>query len=84
LGYHTKLDTGVVASDVPESEIKHSNIAKHRENPPKITKIGTIICDEATVGASSVLKSGTVVDFCAYIPPLTSASGYYKPFYGVK
>jgi acetyltransferase-like isoleucine patch superfamily enzyme len=47
-------------------------------------RLGSIICDGAKIGASSVINPGTVIDEGAIVHPLITVSGYVYPFSTVK
>lgn len=84
IGYESALGQGVM---IPNAHLDGTNITVNTlANSYDLgkTKLGSVVCDGVNIGAGSVVSPGSIIDCCSSIPPLTSVSGYIRPYTNAK
>lgn len=84
LGYEAILGEGTVVTD---TRLDSLNVSINMPSGTCLSgrsRLGAVICDGAKVGAACVVNPGSVIDSNAQIYPLSSVSGYIRPYANVK
>ncbi|MBR3686635.1 MAG: hypothetical protein IKL66_04035 [Clostridia bacterium] len=84
LGYEAILGEGTMVSDTRLDALNVSINMPDGTYFSGRSHLGAVICDGARVGASCVVNPGSVIDSNALIYPLSSVSGYVRPYSNVK
>ncbi len=84
IGYNAYLDAGAT---LPQSRLDGAGVLFDMPDGVYISgkaRLGAVICDEARIGALSVIGSGSVIDGSAIVRSGVTVSGYIPPYYGVR
>lgn len=80
LGYGSHVGYGTIVNDTrPDGDTVAISMPEGTYLTGK-TKIGAVICDGVKIGASCLLRAGTVVDYGSKLAHTTHASGYLYPY----
>ena len=84
LGYEAILGEGTKVSDTRLDALNVSIALPDGTHFSGRSRFWAIICDGAKVGASCVVNPGSVIDSNALIYPMSSVTGYVRPYSNVK
>lgn len=84
LGYEAILGEGSMVADTRLDALNVSINLPDGTYFSGRSHLGAVICDGAKIGALCTVNPGTVIDSNAQIYPLSSVSGYVRPYANVK